>query len=61
MTARLAIVPPAIELPAKRIRPPKDYRAWLKAKGFKPLRIERTPKKAGEFEFDHNGKLVPCK
>lgn len=58
MTARIFPFqrPPVV----KRSRQPKDYRAWLKAKGVKIHKIERTPKQAGEYEFDHNGKLVPC-
>lgn len=57
MTTLLRIVP-AEPVVRKRVRAPKSYKAWLKAKGFKPLRIERTPKQAGEYEFDHNGRLV---
>lgn len=39
---------------------PKSYKTWLKAKDAKSFKIERTPKRAGEYEFDHNGRLVPC-
>lgn len=60
MTPHLLRIVDSEPIVRKRVRPPKSYKAWLKAKGVKPLRIERTPKRAGEYEFDHNGKLVPC-
>lgn len=56
MTARLLQFerPPVV----KRSRQPKDYRAWLKAKGVRFHRFEPTEKQPGEFEFNHKGELV---
>lgn len=40
--------------------PPK-HRPWVSQNGNELAPIERTPKQAGEYEFDHRGRLVPVK
>ncbi len=41
-----------LQFPAKpkRIRV-RDYRLWLRRRGIKPLRIERTEKRPGDLEI----------
>lgn len=47
--------------PRKRRKPPKSYRDFLKSKGVKMPKIQRTKKQPGDLELIGNGKMVEVK